>query len=489
MPIAREVQRCLGALSSQNAYLNAFTNVRLPESLMKEAALAGERLTAGTPLSPIDGKIIAVKDNICTDDIPTTCSSEMLREYTSPFAATAVKRLNQYGAIILGKTNMDEFGMGSHSINSAFGPVRRPKSAISAEEIDRSAGGSSGGSAAAVAARLCDGALGTDTGGSVRLPAAYCGVYGLKPSYGMISRWGVVAYSNSLDTVGILARDSTLVKNIFTAISGHDEHDPTSLTQVTRSRIIETIESRNSRRGTEPLTIGIPLEYNVSELSPSILAAWKHTINKLTKLGHKVKVVSLPNTKHALSTYYIIAAAEASSNLAKYDGLRYGARQNTDWSDGVLFANTRKTGFGDEVRRRILLGTYSLSATAMDNYFIQAQRVRRLIQNDFNSAFSLPHLLHDHGIETTNKDTSGVDVLLAPCSLSPAPPLADVLAAKSPLDAYVNDVLTVPASLAGIPALCIPVQNPSGDSEPLGMQLLAQFGDENALFEIAKVLE
>ncbi|KAF8468832.1 amidase signature domain-containing protein [Kalaharituber pfeilii] len=428
----------------------------------------------------------------------------MLRNYRSPYTATVVERLEKAGVIILGKTNMDEFGMGSYSIHSAFGPVRRLWKLEENESAARSAGGSSGGSAAAVAASMCHAAIGTDTGGSVRLPAAYCGVYGLKPSYGMISRWGVVAYSNSLDTVGVLGRNRTVTERVFEIISAHDPNDPTSLSNSTRSRIAESIHKARSSRGGEPLRIGVPLEYNVSELSPSVLSTWKATIKHLSSRGHTVVPVSLPNTKHSLSTYYILAAAEASSNLAKYDGVRYGKREERDWEetedgDKVMFANTRKVGFGDEVRRRILLGTYSLSASAIDNYFIQAQRVRALIQSDFNSVFSLPHPLYHPPSSSSSSSSfslSTVDVLIAPCSLSPAPLLSDVLAQKSPLDSYVNDVLTVPSSLAGIPAMSVPVRmvveegaGGEGGDEPIGMQLMAQFGDEEALFEVSRALE
>ncbi|KAF8419447.1 amidase signature domain-containing protein [Tirmania nivea] len=494
MSIIREVERCLAGIRSHNGFLNAFTNLRPTETLLKEAAVANQRIKSNQPLSRIDGRIIAVKDNICTDDVPTTCASEILREYRSPFQATVVARLNTSGAIVVGKTNMDEFGMGSHSIYSTFGMVKRPQPAGQEDAPFRSAGGSSGGSAVAVAADLCDGALGTDTGGSVRLPAAYCGIYGLKPSYGMVSRWGVVAYSNSLDTVGVLARDSKGVEDIFNAISGYDEMDPTSLSDNTRNRIKEVIAKRKARNK-GPLRIGVPLEYNLAELTPPILATWKHTLTQLSLLGHPIVPISLPTTKHALSTYYILAASEASSNLSKFDGLRFGTRSPHDWDPETqtLFAPTRKNYFGDEVRRRILLGTYSLSAEAMGNYFVKAQRVRRGIRRDFDAVFGLRNMLYSKGEEEEEEERGKVDVLITPTSLSMSPRLKDVLAQRSPLDSYVNDVLTVPASLAGIPAMSIPVgvvgDEGREEGEKVGMQLLAQFGDEEPLFEIAKALE
>ncbi|RPB16959.1 amidase signature enzyme [Morchella conica CCBAS932] len=431
--------------------------------------------------SSIDGRIIAVKDNICTTDLPTTCASEMLRDYVSPYEATVVQNLKRAGAIIMGKTNMDEFGMGSHSIYSAFGAVVGPSPPEDPQP--RSAGGSSGGSAVAVAMGMCDAALGTDTGGSVRLPASYCGVVGFKPSYGMLSRLGVVAYANSLDTVGILGKD-------------HDPRDPTSLSPETRKRLRENLSKSSYNKAS--LRIGIPTEYNVTELTPAVREAWETTAQTLLSLGHRITPISLPHTPHSLSSYYVLAPAEASSNLAKYDGVRYGHRSAADRSspDNILFAPTRHDGFGAEVRRRILMGAYALSSEAKENYFIQAQRVRALVQSDFDAAFVQPNWLKmrhkDKRAPPRDGGQGRVDVILAPCALSAAPLLSDVRAQRSPLDAYVNDVLTVPASLAGVPAVSVPVwveggRNPEG--RPIGMQVMTQFGDEGVLWEAAKILE
>lgn len=309
---------------------------------------------------------LAVKDNIATQGLPTTCSSAILSSHKSPYEATVVRQLRERGAQVVGKTNMDEFGMGSHSLNSIHGSVLNPLSAT-----PTSAGGSSGGSAVAVQTGEADVALGTDTGGSIRLPAAYCGVVGYKPSYGMLSRFGVVPYANSLDTVGLLARDVDVIEDLMfsTALDAeHDSQDPTSLSKSFRKK-----QQSRAVTGRSRLRIGIPLEYNIEELDPKIKAAWSDAADLLQKSGIEVVPVSLPSTKHALSAYYVIAPAEASSNLAKYDGVRYGTRgDESDGAGEVLYSKTRGLGFGEEVRRRILLGAYSLSSEAMDNYFIQA---------------------------------------------------------------------------------------------------------------------
>jgi len=359
-------------------------------------------------------------------------------------------------------------------------------------------------------------ALGTDTGGSVRLPAAYCGVVGFKPSYGMLSRWGVVAYANSLDTVGILGRSISSVQKLYgilrfptfhltrltliDAINSHDDNDPTSLTPQTRERVQDLL-SRSRRKGRR-LAVGYPevypslsnvrprpntsQEFNLVELDDSVRAAWENTLAHLSSQSHKIVPVSLPHTKHALSTYYVLAPAEASSNLAKYDGVRYGYRDPADRSqNGLLFSPTR-ANFGAEVRRRIIAGAYSLSSEAIDNYFLKAQSARRIIQRDFSNAFAQPNYLITDNPEE-GRGEGGVDVLIAPCSLSKAPFLEDVKMQKSPLDSYVNDVLTVPANLAGIPAICLPVMHGGGGS--VGMQVMAQYGDEETMWEVAKIIE
>ena len=456
---------------------------------------------------------LAVKDNIATSSsLPTTCASNILSGYVSPIEATIVTQLRALGASITGKTNLDEFGMGSHSTHSAFGPVSQGSS----EEVPISAGGSSGGSAVAVANNEVDLALGTDTGGSVRLPAAYTGVVGYKPSYGMISRYGVVPYANSLDTVGFLSRDIKRIRDLIAGNQGeagraglwkhHDPNDPTSLSLPARLRCAgqrQGYTKRWEKESLKEIKFGIPLEYNIEELDPKIRDAWSAGAELLQQeFGAKVVPVSLPTTKQALAAYYVIAPAEASSNLAKYDGIRYGKRDEEAASDaagGVLYAATRGKGFGEEVKRRILLGSYTLSSEAMDNYFIKAQRVRRLVRRDFNRVFALENPLHEREtfslsdlpetIELEDKwGPEEVDFLLCPTAPTLAPKLAEVMDQAS-VDSYMNDVFTVPASLAGLPAISIPVRIASeGGSGTAGLQLIGQYWDDARLLGVAEAM-
>lgn len=442
-----------------------------------------------------------------------------------------VTQLKNHGAVVVGKTNMDEFGMGGHSLNSFYGPVAQELG--DGENVRLlSAGGSSGGSAVAVATGAADLALGTDTGGSVRLPAAYCGVVGYKPSYGMISRYGVVPYANSLDTVGLLARDVESIRRLMGEGTGlyaqHDPRDPTSLSPAARKRCGALREHyapapgrMDEERGREllrPLTFGIPAEYNIEELDGCVRQAWEDAASFLcAEVGARVVPVSLPSTRHALSAYYVIAPAEASSNLAKYDGVRYGPKQHEieskdagEGGAGVLYSAMRGAGFGAEVRRRILLGAYSLSAAAMDNYFLQAQRVRRLVQRDFDRVFALPNPLLDDGDggarqfsladvgeDVALEDKRGppqVDFLLCPTAPTAPPGLGDARAGleRSPVEAYVNDVFTVPASLAGLPAVSIPRRVGAGgrgpDRDVVGLQIVGQYWDDARLLAAAEAL-
>lgn len=454
---------------------------------------------------------VAVKDNIATYGSSTTCASGILKDYVSPFEATVVDRVRRKHST-QGKTNMDEFGMGSHSTNSFFGAVRHH------QRHDHSAGGSSGGSAAAVASGARDFALGTDTGGSVRLPAAYTGVVGFKPSYGRISRWGVVPYANSLDTVGILAHRHTLqptpegssLWSFLKDIDAHDERDPTSVTAATRTRI-ETAHNSftkspegQARKGLKKLHIGVPIEYNIQELYKPIHTTWITILRRFQAEGHTVVAVSLPSTKHALSAYYVLAAAEAASNLAKYDGVRYGTRtEGSDGSEGVLYAGTRGQGFGDEVKRRILLGSYSLSSEAIDNHFIQAQRIRRLVQRDFDRVFAMPNPLRpeeqfdlsEMPEEVDLADKRGppqVDVLVCPTAPT-LPPLLEEVERQTSVDGYMNDVFTVPASLAGIPAISVPVNLPDGmrvdgNVDYTGIQVIGQYWDDELVLRVGGLI-
>ncbi|KAF2097016.1 glutamyl-tRNA amidotransferase subunit A [Rhizodiscina lignyota] len=478
MSLLREAQRCIANQAARKQF-NAFIAAANPDNLLYHSG-------------PLNGHLIAIKDNICTKDLPTTAASGILRSFTSPYDATVVLKLQSAGAVIAGKTNLDEFGMGSHSTYSYFGPV--------SQNVDGkalSAGGSSGGSAIAVAGRECWAALGTDTGGSVRLPAAYTGIVGFKPSYGLISRWGVIAYANSLDTVGILSRDVRVARDIFDVLSEHDRQDPTSIPVSIRKG------SAKSHRKDRHLRIGIPSEYNVLELSPAVRKSWLSIISALRehyKATVSFQSVSLPTTRLALPAYYVLAPAEASSNLAKYDGVRYGSRAADAASDAPdrspLFARTRGEGFGNEVKRRILLGTYSLSAAAIDNYFIQAQRARRLVQRDFDRVFraSNPLLSEEPiGHETADHvvaDDGKVDVLLHPTAPT-LPPTLDTVRGQTALETYTNDVFTVPASLAGLPAISVPVASVDEQSieTKCGMQVVGQFGNDETVLDVAEMIE
>ena len=440
----------------------------------------------------LKGKAVAVKDNIVTSSTPTTAASRILANHASPFEATVVKLLRQHDATIYSKTNLDEFGMGSHSQNSYNGAVLN---LFSRDGVPLSPGGSSGGSAVAVAMNECWAALGTDTGGSVRLPAAYTGVVGFKPSYGLLSRWGVIQYANSLDTVGVIARNTEDTRTLSELLNRYDDHDPTSLPLSVRERI-----KANRKPATSALRIGIPTDYNIHELSSAVRATYISTLLRLQSEGHTLHPVRLPSTRQALSAYYVLAPAEASSNLAKYDGVRYGFR--SDGPDALpkqnlpLYAKTRGEGFGDEVKRRILLGAYTLSSEAIDNYFIQAQKVRRLVQQDFDRVFASRNLLLGPEDAAPVKSDGKVDVLLTPTAPT-LPPTIEEVKKQSPVESYMNDVFTVPASLAGLPAASVPVALPDraregmedGDVETAGMQIIGQFGDDGIVLQVAEIIE
>lgn len=472
---------------SKYKYLNVFNSLVAPSVLA-----ARDNAAESSPASrSIKDKPIAIKDNICTKSLKTTASSNILKDFISPYDATVVKLLQDEGAVIVGKTNMDEFGMGSHSTHSHFGPVRMQR--YEGEEL--SAGGSSGGSALAVASSQCWAALGTDTGGSVRLPASYTGVVGFKPSYGLLSRWGVIAYANSLDTVGIFGRSTEDVRTIFDKLNVYDQQDPTSIPHSTRARFGQRKENQPS-----PLRIGIPLDYNIDTLQPIVRKAWLRQLNNLWDHGHSLHPIRLPTTQQALSAYYVLAPAEASSNLAKYDGVRFGSREGgvDGTPDSVLFAKTRGQGFGAEVQRRILLGAFSLSAEAIDNYFIQAQKVRRLVQQDFNRVFARPNPLFEDGTAPKQPE-EGVDVIVCPTVPSMAPSLSEVETQDS-IQSYMNDVFTVPASLAGLPAISIPVGvnlekedvgvlgGSDSNFNTVGLQVIGQYGDDELVLDAAKIM-
>lgn len=378
---------------------------------------------------------------------------------------------------------MDEFAMGSNNMVSTYGPCNNPHFDPHTEG-SRSSGGSSGGSAASVAAEMCDFALGSDTGGSVRLPAAYCGVVGYKPSYGLISRHGLVAYAQSFDTVGILARDVQTVQTVFDVLNQYDDHDPTSLKPNVRNQIAEIVSKGKSDEN-KKYTIGVVSETNL-DLSSEVKEAWINSLEFLRSQGHKIVTVSVPSLKHALPTYFVLSPSEASSNLARYDGIRYGYRAGKDREGDILYAPTRAEGFGSEVRRRIMLGAFNLSSDFFGNHYRQAQKVRRKIQKEFDSIFTTPNILTltDNTVHDTQQET--VDVVIGPTSRTLAPTHEEVNGVNASVESYVNDVLTVPANLAGLPAITVPIGQ---GQTTVGIQLTGQFGDDEQVLKVAKILE
>ncbi|KAJ2367322.1 Trimeric GatFAB AmidoTransferase(AdT) complex subunit [Coemansia sp. RSA 2607] len=418
-----------------------------------------------TPTGPLHAWTVSLKSNLSCTQTPTTCGSPVLQQYTAPGDSTVWRLLQQAGARLVGASNMDEFGMGAHTRDSVHGRTRNPWDA------QRSAGGSSGGAAAAVARGVCRVAVGSDTGGSVRLPAAWCGVVGYKPSYGLISRAGLVAYGSSLDTVGLLARTPCDVRSVLSILAHPDTRDMTCMPADLRQRIARLCGERNARRGARGLRVGVAQETWVHELSPASLRAWRRACSALREMGCSVERVTLPHVRDALPAYYTVALAEAASNLARFDGVRYGEGR------GVL---------GKEAARRVLLGGYVALAEASQGFLRPAQRVRRLVQRDFDRVFALPNaLLHGGGWDSGE---DGVDLLLLPTAVGAAPEVGRELAAEMACRAagYVDDVMTVPANLAGIPAVSVPFGSDRG--MPLGLQLMAQYGDDDLLLDMAERL-
>ena len=433
-----------GGSKGLNAFLAALSD---EEASSLEVPRDGGRL-CGVP--------VAVKDNMATVGFPTTCGSKILESYRPPYEATVVRRLREEGAVIVGKTNLDEFAMGSSTENSAYGPVRNPRDPL------RVPGGSSGGSAAAVAAGIVPGALGSDTGGSVRQPASFCGVVGIKPTYGRVSRYGLVAFASSLDQVGMFGANVADAAELLQVVAGHDPRDSTSVDL----RVPDFSEERDA--GAEGLEVGVPREYFGDALEPGVKARCQAALDALERNGARIREVSLPNTAYALSAYYVIATAEASSNLARFDGVRYGLRDNTGQDLGDMYERTRTAGFGREVKRRILLGTFALTAGYHDQYYGRAQRARGLVSADFDAVFG-----------------GGIDVLFTPTSPTVAFPLGERV--QDPLQMYLADVFTVTANLAGLPAISVPVG--VSDGLPVGGQLLAPKWGEARLLRAAYALE
>jgi aspartyl-tRNA(Asn)/glutamyl-tRNA(Gln) amidotransferase subunit A len=445
---------CLDRIAVADGRVHAFLHVA--EDLALEQARAADRRLGewrergGDPPSPLTGIPLAVKDVLCLQGAPATCGSRILEGFRPPYTATSVQRLLQAGAVTLGKTNTDEFAMGSSTENSAYSVTHNPWN------LERVPGGSSGGSAAAVAARMCFAALGTDTGGSVRQPASFCGATGLKTSYGRVSRYGLIAYGSSLDTVGALARSAADLLPLYQAMAGNDPLDSTSVEEP-----VPPIQLDGA--GLAGLRIGVPREYFIEGLQPAVEAAVRQAVAQLEALGAQAREVSLPHTDLALPVYYLIAPAEASANLARYDGVRFGPRHGPGQYPEDFFV-TRGQLFGAEVKRRIMLGTYALSAGYYDAYYGQAQKVRTLIKADFEAAFA--------------------EVDLIACPVAPTTAFAIGEHGDDPLSMYLEDVFTLPANLAGIPGIAFPVGF-DPDGLPIGMQLMAPHLGEAQLFRAA----
>ena len=442
----------------QGRGLNAFIT-ETPEAALERAGDSDKRRAKGASLGPMDGIPVAVKDLFCTAGVRTTAGSHILESFVPTYESTVTANLAQAGAVMLGKTNLDEFAMGSANITSHFGPAKNPWGPRDGKDLVP--GGSSGGSAAAVAARMCLGATGTDTGGSIRQPASFCGVVGLKPTYGRCSRWGIVAFASSLDQAGPLCRTVEDAAIMLAAMAGHDAKDSTSAPE----KVPDFASALG--KGVKGLKVGIPGEYRIDGMAGEIAELWDKGAGWLQEAGAEIVEVSLPHTKYALPAYYIVAPAEASSNLARYDGVRYGLRVEGANLD-EMYQFTRGAGFGKEVRRRILIGTYALSAGYYDAYYIKAQQVRTLIAGDFRRAFE------------------SCDVVLSPTAPSSAFAVGDKV--DDPIAMYLNDVFCVPASLAGLPCISVP-GGLDGDGLPLGLQLIGRAFDEETLFRAANALE
>jgi len=429
---------------------------RMPDEALRAARAVDQKRASGAPLGALAGVPVAIKDNICIRGVPTTCGSKILQGYRPPYDAHVIERLRAADAVVVGKTNCDEFAMGSSTENSAYHPTKNPW------DLARVPGGSSGGSAAAVAAREAPVAYGSDTGGSVRQPAAFCGVYGLKPTYGAVSRYGLVAFASSLDQIGPFARTARDTALAYNAVAGPDARDMTSRAEA------RPVDLAALERGVQGLTIGIPRDLLAGEgLAPEIRACFDAAAAALAAHGAKLTDVALPNSKHAIATYYLIAPAEASSNLARYDGVRYGLRAG-DGDLRSMYERTRGKGFGREVRRRILLGTYALSAGYYDAYYLRAQKVRTLVRRDF-----LTSLAH-------------ADALLLPVTPTTAFGLGEKV--EDPLAMYLNDIYSIPASLAGVPALSFPAGF-GATGLPIGLQLVGRPFGEETLLRVARAHE
>ncbi|WP_435166841.1 Asp-tRNA(Asn)/Glu-tRNA(Gln) amidotransferase subunit GatA [Falsirhodobacter sp. 1013] len=453
-------ETCLAAVDAADA-LNAYVH-KTPEIALEQARAADARLAAGDAPS-LCGIPLGIKDLFCTKGVPSQAASNILKGFKPEYESTVTSKLFDAGAVMLGKLNMDEFAMGSSNESSCYGPVVNP---WKVDDVKRTAGGSSGGSAAAVAADLCIAATGTDTGGSIRQPAAFTGIVGIKPTYGRVSRWGTIAYASSLDQAGPMTKSVRDAAIFLQAIAGHDPKDSTSADlPVPDFEAALTGDIRGKK-------IGIPREYRMDGMSAEIEALWNRGTEMLRDAGAEIVDISLPHTKYALPAYYVIAPAEASSNLARYDGVRYGHRAALEAGDGIvdMYEKTRAEGFGPEVQRRVMVGTYVLSAGFYDAYYNRARKVRALIKRDFETVFA-----------------EGVDAILTPATPTAAFGLG-AMTSSDPVEMYLNDVFTVTLNLAGLPGVSVPV-GLDAKGLPLGLQLIGRPWDEAGLLNHAYVLE
>lgn len=446
----------LDAIETRDKQINAFLHVDRAGAI-KQAEAVDQKRAAGETVGLLAGLPVAVKDVVCAQGQPTTCGSRMLKNYLPPYDSHAISQLRKADAVLIGRTNMDEYAMGSSGENSAYGPTRNPW------DTERIPGGSSSGSAAAVAARMSPLALGSDTGGSIRQPAGLCGIVGLKPTYGRVSRYGLVAYASSLDQIGPFATDVQGVAALLEAISGHVARDSTSVRQPVPAY------SQSYDQPLEGLKIGVPVEHFAEGLDPEIEKSVRDALELYRSLGAELKEIHLPHSKYAIATYYLVATSEASSNLARYDGVHYGHRTEKS-VDGLvdMYESSRGEGFGDEVKRRIMLGVFSLSAGYADKFYTKALQVRRLIRSDFDAAFE------------------GVDVIAGPVTPTPAFKLGEKT--SDPLAMYLSDIYTISANLAGLPGISIPCGLTSTNL-PIGLQLLAPPFEEERLLRAARMFE
>ncbi|XP_004605758.1 glutamyl-tRNA(Gln) amidotransferase subunit A, mitochondrial [Sorex araneus] len=470
-------QKCL-SLIKKTKFLNAYITVT-EEVALKHAEESEKRYKEGHSLGELDGIPIAIKDNFSTAGIETTCASKMLKGYIPPYNATVVQKLLDQGAVLMGKTNLDEFAMGSGSTDSVFGPVKNPwsyskqyrekrKQKHKAEDEDANwliTGGSSGGSAAAVSAFTCFAALGSDTGGSTRNPAAHCGLVGLKPTYGLVSRHGLIPLVNSMDVPGILTRCVDDAAVVLGVLAGHDPKDSTTVQDPVKPFMLPTLADVSK------LCIGIPKEYLVPELSSEVQSLWSKAADLFESAGAQVKEVSLPHTSYSIVCYHVLCTSEVASNMARFDGLEYGHRCNNDVSTEAMYAATRREGFNDVVRGRILSGNFFLLKENYEDYFVKAQKVRRLIANDFRSVFN-----------------SGVDVLLTPTTLREAVPYLEFIKEDNRTRSAQDDVFTQAVNLAGLPAISVPVSL-SSKGLPLGLQFVGHAFCDQKLLTVAKWFE